>query len=291
MLEALASPPPDATAEFPRREVDLGLSTADVPRDWYAGDRFLTAFWEALSLLFPRGETFFVESVRHFRDRIDDPALVAAAAAFVGQEAMHGKEHRALNKRLAERYPAVPRLDAELAWLLATARRVLGPEGQLAATCALEHLTAILAEQLMAVDRHAEATHPSVRALWLWHALEESEHKAVAFDVYRAIGGGEARRLAVMALATVVFLLEVGNVYLRLLATDRSVWSVRGWLRTVGFFWLKPGLLRRQIPAYLAYFRPGFHPSERDADDLVQRTRARLFGPGGPLAGRTREVW
>jgi uncharacterized protein len=282
-------------APFPRRDLDLNLDPAAVPRYWYGGDPFLTLFWEGLSLLFPRGERFFVDSVRAHRDRVADPALAVEVAGFIGQEAMHGREHRAFNELLRDRggamNAAIRTIDSQLAAILGGAQRTLSPASQLAVTCALEHFTAIMAEQLLDLDRHAGAIDPSVRPLWLWHALEESEHRAVAFDVYRASGGGYLRRAAIMLVTTAIFIAEATNVHLRLLRADRSLWRPRSWLRGLAFFWGRPGLFRRMIPAYLGYFRPRFHPHDRDVAALIAATRARLFGPDGELRDRVEEHW
>jgi predicted metal-dependent hydrolase len=272
-----------------RRRIDFEFDPAVVPRAWYCGDLHLTTLWNALSLFFPEGERFFVESVRRFRDRIDDPRQREAIDGFIGQEAMHGRGHRAFNDMLRSRSPrVVERTDRDVRLLLALARRTLSARGRLAVTCALEHYTAILAEQLLQREDHHDASHASVRPLWLWHALEESEHKAVAFDVYRAVGGGYARRVAVMLLTTVFFFGETAVAHARFLRAEGRLADVRGWLRVLDHLWLRPGLFRRLVPAYLDYFRPGFHPGDRDTASLLAAWRERLFGEGGELADRLR---
>jgi len=272
------------SAPLLKRRIDFDFDPQTVPRDWYRGDAHLTTFWNALSLLFPEGERFFVESVRRFRDRIDDPSQRAAIDGFIGQEAMHGRAHRAFNDMVRQRDLAVSaEAEAGLRRLLAFARRTLTPKGQLAVTCALEHFTAILAEQLLERDDHRDSGHPSVQPLWTWHALEESEHKAVAFDVYRAVGGGYARRVALMLVTTAIFFAEVANVHVRFLRAEGELWNVRGWARALGYFWVRPGLFRKLVPAYLDYFRPGFHPDDRDTASLLDSWRERLFGPEGEL--------
>ncbi len=275
-----------------RRRVDFDFDPAVVPRNWYRDDAHLTTFWNALSLLFPEGERFFVESVRRYRDRIDDPGLLADIDAFIGQEAMHGRSHRAFNDMLRARGLGAVSEDAErgLKWLLVRARRTLSPRAQLAVTCALEHYTAILAEQLLAQADHRDAGHQSVRPLWLWHALEESEHKAVAFDVYRAAGGTYAMRVGMMLLTSVFFFGETANVHVRFLRAQGQLGNLRGWAGAFGYLWVKPGLLRQLAPAYLDYFRPGFHPEDRDTRALLEKWRERLFGAGGTLEAQLREL-
>lgn len=276
---------------IPRRDVDFALDAATIPRDWCDGDAFETTFLNALSLLFPEGERFFVESVKAHKHLVSDPALCRDIAGFIGQEAMHGKEHRAFNELLvAHGYAEAPRVDAKLRRFLKLVRKVLSPKSQLAVTCALEHFTAMLAEQLLGEPRMREQMHPAVRPLWLWHALEESEHKTVAFDVYRAAGGGYARRVSLMLLTTVVFFAVQGLVHTRLLATRGALWRPWTWLRGLSRMWLWPGFFTRLTPAYLSYFRPRFHPSDRDTRALLESWRADLFGDTGALRDRVRAV-
>lgn len=273
------------SATLVRRDVELALSSDRVPRDWYAEDPYLSAFIAALSLVFPRGEAFFVESVRRLRDTVRDPDLAAEVAAFVGQEAMHAREHRALNRLIAAHAPeAVARSDAEVAQILAAARRLLGPRGRLAVTCALEHLTATLAEQLLRPGPIQASIHPEVRPLWLWHALEELEHRAVAHDVYRAAGGGYARRVAAMALAGAGLAYALARIHRRLLAADPRPRTLGVRARGLAHLWGRPGPLRRLVAAGVAYLDPRYDPARRDVAALVEEYRARLFGPGGALA-------
>ena len=154
---------------------------------------------------------------------------------------------------------------------------------QLAITCALEHYTAILGEQLLATGAHQEAIDTSVRPLWLWHALEEAEHKAVAFDVYQTVSGSYALRTSVMLATSLIFFAAIGVFYVRLLARDGRLFEPRSWARTLLFLWAKPGLFRKLVPGFLQYFRPGFHPNDHDSSADLARMQARLFGEGGLL--------
>ena len=282
VASAAASPP--SRAPIPRRRLDFDFDPASVPRDWCASDPFLSTFCDSLSVLFPEGERFFIDSVRHLRSGVADPGLQAQIAGFIGQEAMHGKEHRAFNDMLDRQgYAAAPRAEAGLRKLLGLGRRTLSPHSQLAITCALEHFTAMMAEGLLREDGMCGDMHPSVRPLWIWHALEESEHKAVAFDVYRATGGSAARRVLVMVPITWLFVAVVGRTHVRFLAERGVLSRPWRWLRGIAHLWLWPGYLTRLVPAYLAYYRPGFHPDDRDTRALLEAWRERLFGEGGEL--------
>lgn len=268
-----------------RRNLDFPFETADIPRAWLEDDLFLSLFMDALSLVFPDGERFFVEAVKRAAAKVDDPALKADAADFAAQEGIHGREHLAFNALLRARLDreAVTRSEAEVRAILEFVRRTLPARGRLAVTCALEHFTAMLAEQVMEDERFQQAMDPSVRSLWLWHALEESEHKSVAFDLYEATGGGYARRVGIMALTTVVFIAEIANIHVRLLRAEELLWSPRAWLRGLNYMWRDPGPFRALIPRYLDYYRPSFHPDERDARALHEKTREALFGEGGAV--------
>lgn len=259
--------------EIIRRDVHVDL--ADVPQDWCANDAFETTFLNALSLLFPEGERFFVESVKAHRHLITDPALQRAVVGFIGQEAMHGREHRAFNELLARDHASAPVVDAWLKRFLIGVRKRMPAKSQLAVTTALEHFTAMLAEALLAKADMRDDFHPTMQPLWLWHALEESEHKAVAFDVYKAAGGGYANRVAIMLLTTAVFFAVTFAVHQRMLRERRvPPWK---WLRGIRRLWIYPGFLTRLTPAWLAYFKPGFHPDERDTRALLEEWRAILF--------------
>jgi predicted metal-dependent hydrolase len=260
-----------------RRDVDLQL--ADIPHDWCANDPFRTTMLNALSLLFPEGERFFVDSVKQHKALVASTELQRDVDGFIGQEAMHGKEHRAFNALLAAHgYDVAPRIEARLRGFLGLVRRVLSPKSQLAVTCALEHFTAMLAEQLLGDARMRDEIHPSMQRLWLWHALEESEHKAVAFDVYRAAGGGYVRRVAIMLLTTAIFFTVQALVHARLMARRGILWRPWTWLRGIAHMWIWPGYFIRLVPAYLSYFRPGFHPNDRDTRALQARWQRQLFG-------------
>jgi hypothetical protein len=269
---------------IPRRQLDFAFDPSAVPRDWYGSDPFLSTFCDSLSVLFPEGERFFIDSVKQVRHLVADSALEAQIAGFIGQEAMHGREHRAFNELLAQQgFGAARRAEAGLRRRLARARRILSPHSQLAVTCALEHFTAMMAEALLSKSGMRDDMHPSVQPLWIWHALEESEHKAVAFDVYRATGGSALRRILTMVPITILFALVLGTAHVRFLAERGILLRPWRWVRGIGRLWVWPGYLTRLLPAYFAYFRPGFHPDDRDTSALLDAWRERLFGPAGDL--------
>ncbi|HJK91279.1 MAG TPA: metal-dependent hydrolase [Polyangiaceae bacterium LLY-WYZ-15_(1-7)] len=279
MIEASSRHPHDEPIAVRRMDFTFDEST---PTCWFDDNPYLTAIMTALAVSFPPGERYFIRSVRHFLDQVDDPALREAVRAFVGQEANHTKEHLAFNRFLDSRgLPATPMEE----WVTRRVERiqeVSGPAGNLARTAALEHFTAILAEALLAHPEITEKMSPEVARLWVWHAIEEVEHRSVAFDVYEEAVGDEALRLRVMAFVTVIFIaMNVARAAILLRATGR-VFEPRAALKALNVLWGKPGLFRKVIPQYLRYYRRGFHPSEHDNRELVRRAKARWLG--GPKA-------
>ena len=251
-----------------RRDLDFQLPASSAGH-WHEAGAVLTHFINAMSLTFPEGERFFIHSVRHFRDRITDPALRQAVTAFIGQEAMHGREHEAYNARLAEAGLPVQALEAAVARFFRLLENRLPPAAQLSITIAQEHYTAIVADLLLEHPELVAGAPPKLAALWKWHALEEIEHKAVAFDVYEmAMGrgaGAYALRAGSMLATTAGFFAMVLACQGAMIAADRRPGGRRG---TRGFlrFLLDPraGLVRRLARPWADYFRPAFHPWQHD---------------------------
>jgi predicted metal-dependent hydrolase len=271
--------------EVPTRRISFEESLSDIPKHFALdGDLILSHFAAVLSAFFPDGEDYFVRSVRYFRDQLTDPELKRQVAGFIGQEATHGREHRALNEHLARFGYPTKRIERMTRGMLTVRERLLTANSNLATTAALEHFTATLAEQILSdPDARAMVGHEAMRNLFLWHALEESEHKAVAFDVYRAVGGSERTRVITMKVIRTAFLIDLFvQLVLSLLrdpATYRDGNLLRSWRRLRGF-----RLLTRRIWSRLReYDRPSFHPDDRDTTELVDMWRAELFGPDGTL--------
>ncbi|MFO0547197.1 MAG: metal-dependent hydrolase [Polyangiaceae bacterium] len=275
----------ESECDIPRRPVELEFDASEVPRDWYDADLHITTFLDAFSILLPEGERFFVKSVRDTMGAVTDPALRERIAGFIGQEAVHARGHEVFNRfRGDEGTRAMQAIERDLKKLLIGARRTLPPTGRLAVTCALEHFTALFAESLLGPNAEfRDKMHPAVRALWLWHALEESEHKTVAYDVYEANDGGYAMRVSIMLLTTAIFFAALTYGRARILRARGGLFDVRGWLRVSRHLWLEPGFFRHIVPGYLSYFRPGFHPNDRDTSELVASWRERLFGEVGSM--------
>jgi hypothetical protein len=284
-----------AMTDIPIRDMRFRLD--DVPRHWHGGRKALTNFFDNLSLFFPRGELFFITSVDAHKHVVEDPKLSAAVRAFCSQEGFHRREHVAYNEMLqAQGYPTAD-IDARVKRVLDRARRILSPRRQLAVTCALEHFTALLAEGTLGDDAVLAGAHPELAALWRWHAVEENEHKSVAFDVYQAAGGGYLERCLIMVHVTFVFWLLVWRHQVQMMRADGIASSAREWRDLLTFLYVHPGGLRKIVGPYFRYFAPNFHPQQIPESEGLRAWRERISAAyaqarrtGGPGANEPESI-
>ncbi len=243
-------------------------------RWWAGGDPIATAWFNALSATFPRGETLFVDAVKAFRDGAP-PQLAAEIRAFIRQEVNHTREHLAFNRAAAEAGYDLSGIDA---WV----ERLIGliyarpKHAWLAVTMALEHFTAMFAHEFLTHPEHFAGADSEQAELWRWHAVEEIEHKAVAYDTWLHATKNWSRwkrwkvKSMLMLIITQRFVRNRFQDAAELLAQDGIV----GWPAKRALVWYligKPGILRRVFPAWCRYFLPGFHPWNQDDRALIGR--------------------
>jgi uncharacterized protein len=252
---------------------------SDHQRWWHGGDPVATAFFNALSATFPQGETFFIESVRRYRDLAQGP-LTDQIGAFIQQEAAHTREHVAFNRLIKSSGYDLSATDAYTRKRLDIAR-ARHPVAQLAATVALEHFTAIMAHALLTDPRPLAGAPPEILRLWQWHAIEELEHKAVAFDTYLVATRNLSpwRRWSIRSQLMLLIGLQFWRSNLRHMADffrQDGINTPRTWLAVVKFLLVKPGMLRKLFRPYLSFYRPGFHPWNHDDRALIAETERQL---------------
>ena len=246
-----------------RTKLDFKLE--DVPRFWFAGDPFRTRMFDALSLTFPDGERYFIECVRLFRDKIQDPDLQARVADFIKQEAQHGIAHDKMNQLMKEQGMPVDQFTSRLKKIFRFELSQRSPQYNIAMTAAAEHLTALMAETFYSKKETLQEVHPYVRALLAWHSIEEMEHRDVAFDVMQQVGDvPETTRKFALAFTTVLmfgFTLYRTNVMLR---CDGFNTRQRVQLFRKGLPWFlgAKGILTAMKKEYMDWFKPDFHPSQ-----------------------------
>lgn len=265
-----------ADVQIPPRDMHFDVAAAKSGH-WLAGDPVGTAVFNALSLTFPDGERLFIDAVRHYRGQVDGK-LAEDVKGFIAQEAIHSREHHHLNQVIdREKYP-VAQIEAAVKERVAFARS-RGPMQMLISTIALEHFTAMMAD---AHARHVDlfdGADPSIERMWRWHAMEETEHKAVAYDVFQRVTQHWSplqryvRRCLAMAVITVLFTRNITHYAALLLTVDG--YSYKNAHKAVRrYVWKTPGIFSRGKKTYFAWYRPGFHPWDEDNRALVAGWRA-----------------
>jgi hypothetical protein len=275
--------PTPADLSITPRDRRFGRAAA-TPRLWHGGRVEATAIYNALSATFPVGEAFFVESVRAFREGAP-PQLADEIKGFTTQEAIHSREHDAFNKRASEAGYDLSKLEEQVEWRLSITR-AKPPIVSLAATMALEHFTAILAHQLLANPRHLAGAEQEAADLWRWHAIEEIEHKGVAYDTWRFATRRWTRwtrwkvKAKVMFLVTRNFVVDRTAGALELMRQD-GVTGVRAWTSLLWYLWVQPGMFRKIAGAWFKFFLPGFHPWNEDDRYLLSANERIADGTEG----------
>ncbi len=262
MNHALA--PNDAVATpLPVRRLRVDLSRG-FPRTWLQGDAFRTHYFNALSMSFPVGEQFFIDAVRTgvtLLPESEQPAWQATLRGFVGQEATHRFLHAQFNAELTRQ--GLPNRWERWALRRIEISKDYAPINHVAITAAYEHFTAVLAKALLTHDDWLAGAEPDLALLWRWHAVEESEHKAVAMDLYRAMGGSERRRVLWFLWAAILFGIEsVAQTTINLHAAG-ELWKPRTWWQGLRWFASPRGVFWTTLGPLLRYLRPGFHPDHQ----------------------------
>ena len=223
-----------ASVGIPPRHIDFNFPQS-IPKYFYAGNATATTFFAMLSGFFPPGERYFMDSVRHFRDRVTDKEQRAAISGFMGQEAIHGREHERL------------------------------------------------AEQLLEDKDFQGLADPEMIKIWQWHALEELEHKSVAYDVYELVGNRYSERVAATAASLVVLLPMLGVTWAWMLARDGKLGSIKDNAKGLNMLFGRKGFVSKILPRLPEFTQRHFHPGNHDTRHLEQAWRERLFAEGGEL--------
>ncbi|MES3040679.1 MAG: metal-dependent hydrolase [Pseudomonadota bacterium] len=263
----------------------VAFDVTNVPRHWNGGDPVLTRFFDALSVHFPEGERFFIQSVRHFQDQAEDERLREDIRHFIRQEGQHGIVHDRFNQVMAGQGVEVQEVTVNLRRLIGATQKYLPKKYQLAMTAAFEHFTATLGEAMLKEEtdmfRHAD---PVMRALFVWHGVEEVEHKAVAYDLYQtAAGGGYVTRASALVVATLMVHLVVAPVFWNMLKLDGVTRQPMVILRGLNRLYGRQGILTRMLPEFLAWFRPGFHPWDSGMPEKVAAWLEEYARHGDPM--------
>lgn len=275
---------------IPREKLDFHLNDQDIPRYWWDRDAFKTRFADAMSTTFPVGERFFISCVRDYRERVTDPALQQEIKDFIRQEGQHGMVHDLFNSRLKEQGVAVGALERIYKyWLFDFFRKYASRKHTLAFTAAAEHMTAIMVHLLFDTPDMVEQADPRLAGMYAWHAMEEMEHKAVAFDVMQKVAKvGYGTRILAFFEISFFFPLATFLVMNHMFKVDGLSFLQRAKAWTKGLWWLYGigGLFTRPsfLGHYLAYLKPGFHPWQAGELGTYKLWLAELERSGDPIA-------
>lgn len=271
-----------ASASFPVRRMDYKFD--DMPKYWCDNEPSLTHYFTGLSTLFPEGESYFVRSVRALRPLTkSNQQLDREIGAFIGQEAMHSKEHHAFHVS-AQQYDLDPEsLERVTGIILKGIERLFPKKWNLLVTVGLEHYTAVLVASMMK-NIHTRMNDETIRNLWLWHSIEETEHKAVAFDMYQYLYGeglgAYMPRVTIFTLSLALITFISTGYQVVLMKRDGQLFNFRSWRRFASF---ARSQYKQLIPQFLAYYRINFHPNDVDESQLVAQTKE-LIGLDAAIA-------
>lgn len=254
------------------RQMDSEFTTV-IPKYWANNNPYLTSLLAAFSVGFPSGERFFIDSVRHYQSQINDPILKDEIKGFIGQEAQHTKEHITFNNFLEKHgYPANKHAESAKR-LITRLQKKSSPARNLARTVALEHFTAIICSSILENSELLESTHPLVAKLWAWHAIEEVEHRTVAFDVYKKTVNNEAIRLIEMILVTIGFISNISIRSTRMHIAAGGKLDIKQFANALNTLWGSPGVFRKVIPQYFSYYKKDFHPSQHENSMFLEKAK------------------
>ena len=243
-----------------------------IPPYWYHQNAYLTHFLNSLSFIFPPGEEVFVNSVNQFRDQIRDPQLRRDIKGFVSQEFNHSHLHEVLNQWVARHHEKAIYYQKSLKKIIAKGYQLLrkiNPKMTLASTAGYEHLTAIMAAQLLKREDVIAKMHGDIKYIFILHAIEEIEHKSVAFDVYEKVHGKYLLRVVSYVFATLFLFFMVTMSTIGMLLDDKQIFNAKSALTAFRELFGIRGFFTGLIPAYFVYFKPGFHPRQiRDTERL-----------------------
>ena len=246
-----------------RTKLDFHLDQA--PRFWFGNDPFRTRMFDALSLTFPEGERYFIESIRLFRDKISDPDLQERVADFIRQEAQHGIAHDKMNQVMKDQGMPIEAFTNRLKKIFRFELEYRSPQYNIAMTAAAEHLTALMADTFYSKKATLADADPLVRALFAWHAIEEMEHRDVAFDVMREVG--EVPELTRRSALVITTMLMFGFTFYRtnvMLTNDGFDLKQRVKMIAKGLPWFfgRNGILTVKREQYSDWFKHDFHPNQ-----------------------------
>ncbi|MFW1954111.1 metal-dependent hydrolase [Acinetobacter guillouiae] len=274
------------TPIIPIRHMKFDFDPAQVDHRFYMDAELASAYFASLSIFLTRGEDLVIDTARYHRDFITDPLLKQRVTSLIGQEAIHSKMHEELNDAYLIRDLPVKLFRTWAGWAFEYGFERLPQPMKLSLMAGIEHFTAVLAEYMM---NHEEVFFRSrdekQRAIWMWHMLEESEHKDIAFDVFQELSNNYLLRIAGFfpALITILVLISAASFLVPFYRNPKNLISLRYWkeipynFRLI--FGLKDGVYGSSFKHIFDYLRPDFHPNDHDTSEFLDYYKEKLLNP------------
>lgn len=274
------------TPIIPIRHMKFDFDPAKLDHRFYMDAELASAYFASLSIFLTRGEDLVIDTARYHRDFITDPLLKQRVKSLIGQEAIHSKMHEELNEAYLIRDLPVKLFRTWAGWAFEYGFERLPQPMKLSLMAGIEHFTAVLAEYMM---NHEEIFFRSQdekqRAIWMWHMLEESEHKDIAFDVFQELSNNYLLRIAGFfpALITILVLISAASFLVPFYRNPKNLISLRYW-REIPYnfrliFGLKDGVYGSSFKHIFDYLRPNFHPNDHDTSEFLEYYKEKLLNP------------
>lgn len=276
----------EQVANIPIRHFDFKFSPDELDVKFFMQKEWATAYFAALSIFLTYGEELVIETARHHRDQIKDPILKQRLTSLIGQEAIHSKVHEEYNETMIPNNLPV-QLYRFLAEQVFNNTFLKFPQPlKLSMMAGIEHFTAVFAQYAMThQDIFNHSLDEKTRALWLWHMLEESEHKDIAYDTYQVLSANYSLRILgfFIALITLGVGVGAGALFLPFLRRPQNTLSLSFWREAKGswdlLFGLKDGVFGSSLGHIFDYLRPSFHPNDHDTSELLDYFKKELLDP------------
>jgi predicted metal-dependent hydrolase len=271
---------------IPIRHFDFKFDPKTLDPKFYMQKEWASAYFAALSIFLTFGEDLVIETARYHRNFIKDPILKQRITALIGQEALHSKLHDEYNDAMIPNNIPVT-LYRFLAKQVFDYGLLKFPQPlKLSLMAGIEHFTAVLAEYMMKHEDHFYYSQDEKgRALWMWHMLEESEHKDIAYDVYQVLSGNYLLRISGFFMAFITLMLGVGAGALMLpfFRQPRNLLSLSFWKEAKEswslLFGPKRGVFGSSLPHIFDYLRLDFHPNDHDTTAYLEYYKTKLLHP------------
>jgi hypothetical protein len=298
LVRTVSQPPPSAHSRAPffeRRPLQpdqvrprrTAFSFHSISRHWLAGNAVRTHFFNAINLFVVSFEDFMGRVMRSQLPHLEDADFQRQVRGFMGQESTHAHVHAKYLAQLREQ-------GFQIDGYLAASERVftvlfekwLGSRLCVATIAGFEHLTALLAEIVLS-DHMLKDAEPAMAQMWEWHAAEEIEHKSLAFELLMRTSRSFLLRMLGAVLGALVVVGFIGVGMGMLLRQDGVLWRKQTWGDLRELLFGKNRMAARAVGLFGEYFRPGFHPEQRDtyalAEEVFQEAPAQERGARASL--------